>query len=187
MSNAETAAPAETTYEVPESDWNETPTDAHIEVRSREADLADFLEDERKRENQRRAWINSLMQQKTQNEVRHKQALAEQEELHRHAQVKIDEQLAMLGYEQPTAAVITAPAATPAQAPKRRGRPAGSKNKAAGKATAKAATNAPSKAGKGGKPKRVLSEATKIAMSEARSLYWAKRHAAEAKSKKAKA
>lgn len=205
MTNTESPDQGEVTYEpLPEAEqafaveWTEPPTDTHIEVHSREADISDFLKGEQERENQRNRWINFLMQQKTQNQVQHEKALAEQEELHKHAQSKIDEQLTALGYKPVPVALGLKPLPVisdsaiagqqgllirpvPQNTPARRGRPPGSGKKLASAAPTPAPATAPA-----GKAKRTMSQATKNKMRLAREEYWRNRRAEAKAAKKAK-
>lgn len=103
-------------------------TETHIDVRSRPVDVSDFLEEEKRRAQQRDGWITALLKDKTDRQVSHAKAIAEQVQLEENAQAKIDEQLLALGHNPIT--VETNVVSTYNQAlPARRGRKPGSTNK----------------------------------------------------------
>jgi hypothetical protein len=148
-------------------------TNAEIAVDATSQSINDFLEDEQRRANDRKRYINLLVQKMAQNETAHQRAIAEQNELHAHSQAKLAEQLKMLGYHEPT--LVAPPAAAPVDRM--------AKARAARKA--KAVIAAPAPAGAPAKGKRVMSAETRAKMSAARAAFWSKKQKAAKKSKAA--
>lgn len=144
-------------------------TETHIDVKSRPVDVSDFLEEEKRRAQQRDGWITALLKDKTDRQAAHAKAIAEQVQLEENAQAKIDEQLLALGHNPMTitatagntyTVVPSASFRNPVTLAPRLGRPAGSTNKP------KAVT---------AEPKRVLSAAHLAAMAAGRTKAAAKR------------
>jgi hypothetical protein len=178
-------------------------TEMEIHVDALDGALADFLDDEKKRSEQKRGWINDLLQKLDQEAKQHSQAITEQEDLYQHGRAKRFAQLKALGYEipdeqpysgydHPPIVVVTGTGTgasvthlTPAQERMKKAREARAAKKLAGSAPApEPAKRRGRPAAKKGKTGVKRSAATRKKMALAAKKRWAAKRAAEGAPKK---